>query len=78
MKIDTISVPRTNLRFSVSASAMKKIGIDAVRMMIDRTKKGIDIDGIAHSVTSTIVVVSTPNTSITFTQMRFFPGVAYT
>jgi phage gpG-like protein len=33
------------MRFSVSASAMKKIGIDAVRMMIDRTKKGIDIDG---------------------------------
>ena len=45
MKIDTISVPRTNLRFSVSASAMKKIGDEAVRMMIDRTKKGIDIDG---------------------------------
>ena len=45
MKIDTISVPRTNLRFSVSASAMKKIGDEAVRMMIDRTKKGVDIDG---------------------------------
>ena len=45
MKIDTLSVPRTNLRFSVGASAMKKIGDEAVRMMIDRTKKGIDIDG---------------------------------
>jgi len=45
MRIDTISVPRTNMRFSVSSDAMKKIGDEAVRMMIDRTKKGIDIDG---------------------------------